>query len=267
MTNDIGDTLYNKDAHFYDLDNREQLKYDIRFYIDRAVKINGHILELACGTGRITIPLAEAGHEVWGLEFSRQMLEQFKNKIKGLPKETPDRIHLVHGDMSDFTFDQKFPLIIIPGRSFQLLIDEKKEISCLNNVHHHLTKDGFFILDLANFIKNKEQEKEWVSEEEIFDWENTNPKTGYKIRRTHIKKRIDTVRQIIYPQKTYYITGNDGFVEKVVKQSSWKYFFADQIKNLLMSRGFKIIEELETFEEKAINPGKGQAFIFVCQKK
>lgn len=267
MTNASSDTLYSNDARFYDLDNREQLKYDISFYLDRASKIKGHILELACGTGRITIPLAEAGHDVWGLEFSHQMFEQFKSKIKNLPEEIADKIHLVHGDMSDFSFDRKFPLIIIPGRSFQLLLDEKKEISCLQNVHHHLTKNGLFIFDLADFIKNKEQEKEWANEEEIFDWENTDPKTGYKIRRTHIKKKIDTIRQIIYPQKTYYITKNDGSseVEKIVKRSSWKYFFEDQIKNLLISNGFKIIEEMGTFAGEPIR--MGTAFIFVCQKK
>ena len=265
MADNNVDTLYSKDAHFYDLDNREQLKYDIRFYVDRASKIKGHILELACGTGRITIPLVEAGHEVWGLEFSQQMVEQFKLKIKNLPKAAAGKIHLFQGDMSDFNLDRTFPLIIIPGRSFQLLADEKKEISCLENIHRHLTKDGLFIFDLARFIVNKEQEKEWVSKEEIFDWENTDPKTGFKVRRTHIKKKIDTVRQMIYPEKTYYITKNDGSAEKIVKQASWKYFFEDQIKGLLTSCGFEIVEEMGDFDMKPVD--KGPAFIFVCQKR
>lgn len=126
MTGHGGDTLYTSDAYFYDIDPREELKADIPFFIDYASKMKGKVLELACGTGRITIPLAEAGNEIWALEFSEQMLEQFKNKLKKLSKDTVNKIHIIHGDMSDFKIDQKFPLIIIPARSFQLLLDEKK---------------------------------------------------------------------------------------------------------------------------------------------
>jgi SAM-dependent methyltransferase len=266
MTDESGDTLYSNDAYFYDLDNREQLKYDISFYVDRASKINGHILELACGTGRITIPLAQAGHEVWGLEFSRQMLEQFKNKIKDLPVETADRIHLFHGDMSDFTFDRKFPLIIIPGRSFQLLLDESKENACLGNVYTHLDENGYFIFDIANYIKNIGDN--WAGEEENFDWENIDPRTGYKVRRTHIKKKIDLKKQIIYPKKIYRVlteaNGQEKIVEEIVRQSAWKYFSENQIKNRLISNGFKIVEEMGYFDGKPIN--EGSEFIFVCRK-
>jgi SAM-dependent methyltransferase len=266
MTDDISDTLYSNDAYFYDLDNREPLKVDIPFYLGCASKIsaNSRILELACGTGRITIPLAKAGHEVWALEYSEAMIDVFEDKLKNLPEETASKIHLIHGDMSNFEMGQKFPLILLPARSFQLLLDEDKEISCLKDVHRHLSEDGTFIIDIANFFGGQIKEKEWVSEEEFFDWENIDPKTGYKIRRTHIRKKIDLERKILYPQKNYHIFKDDGAVEKIVKQAAWKYFSEKQIKNLLVSNGFKIMEEMGAFDGKPIN--KGSEFIFICRK-
>jgi SAM-dependent methyltransferase len=264
MVNNSGDqNLYINDAHLYDLDNRDELKRDIPFYIEFAQKINEPILELACGTGRLTIPLAEAGHEVWGVELSTQMLEQFKIKISNLPQEISGKIHLFQEDMSEFSLDRKFPLIIIPGRSFQLLYKEETENSCLKHVLEHLTDDGYFIVSIADFVGGRENV--WVNNEEVFDWENVDPKTGFKVRRTHIKKEIDTHKQIIYPQKNYYIMKYDNLIEKIVKRSPWKYFSLTQIRNLLISNGFNIIKEMGSYDEKPI--GEGSEFIFISQRK
>lgn len=267
MSESTDKNLYVNDARFYDLDPRDFLKADIPFYLRCAAKIGGPILELACGTGRITIPLAEAGHDVWGLEYSETMLEQFENKMTGLPKETADKIHLVQGDMSHFQLDREFafPLVILPCRSFQLLYDEEKEKACLKCVYSHLAGNGFFIIDIGNFIPNKEKEGEWVSGEEFFDWENSDPKTGDKIQRSHIRKEIDMERQIIYPQKTFRITRPDGTTEQVVKRSPFKYFFEDQVRNLLVTNGFKIVEEMGYYDGRPITE-KNSEFLFVCRK-
>jgi SAM-dependent methyltransferase len=258
--------LYISDAHFYDLDNREITKVDIPFYLEYASKIAGNILELACGTGRITIPLAEVGHEIWGLEYSEAMIKQFKNKISELPKITAVRIHLSHGDMSNFSMDQEFPLILLPCRSFQLLLEEELERACLNNILKSLTDNGIFIIDVGNFVGTKERERTWVDDKEVFDWENTDPKTGNKIHRTHIKKEIDTFNQIIYPRKIYRVTKDNGSVETVVKRSPWKYFFMDQIRELITSSGFEIVEEMGSYNGEPISEN-GPEFIFICRKK
>ena len=262
MTDQTEKNLYLKDAPFYDLDTRPVTKIDIPFYLEQAAKIKGNILELACGTGRITIPLAKAGYEIWGIELSEPMIRQFKNKIKDLPQDIAQRIHLLHGDMSSFSLDRKFPLILLPSRSFQLLLDRELEDKCLKNCYAHLAENGYFIIDVANYIKDIE--KGWVREEEFFDWENIDPVTGYKIRRTHIRQEIDKEKQIIYPLKIYHITRDDGSVEKVRKRSPWKYFYEHQIKELLTAHGFKIIAEMGTYDGKPM--AEGSEFIFICQK-
>ncbi|MCU0286789.1 MAG: class I SAM-dependent methyltransferase [Acidobacteria bacterium] len=265
MISSTDKNLYIHDARFYDLDPRDILKADIPFYLRWASIIGGPLLELACGTGRITIPLAEAGHEVWALEFSETMLEQFRNKMKDIQKETAGNIHLVHGDMSHFQLDREFPLIILPCRSFQLLYEETKEKSCLKCVYTHLASNGYFIIDIGNFVPNKEKESAWVSSEEFFDWENIDPKTGCKIQRTHTRKEIDINRQIIYPHKKFIITNPNGTVQKVEKRSPWKYFFIDQVRNLLMTNGFKLVAEMGYYDGRPIQE-KESEFLFICQK-
>lgn len=254
--------LYVKDAQFYDLDNRDVTKADIPFFLDYATSIQGDILELACGTGRLTIPLAQSGHEVWGIELSKEMLRQFEFKLKGFSEEIVKRIHLFKADMSRFSLKKKFPLIIIPYRSFQLLYDEKIEIACLNAVFDHLEDKGRFIIDIGDFVGDKEET--WVNDEEVFDWENIDHRTGYKVRRTHIKKEIDKTRQIIYPQKNFYVMNGDFFIEKIVKKSIWKYFKLEQIKRLITESGFEIIKEMGSYDGKPI--GEGTEFIFICRK-
>lgn len=261
MTESKEDTLYSSDAQFYDLDNRDALKADIPFYLDLASRLGGDILELACGTGRITIPLANAGHHTWGLEYSSAMVKQFHLKLKELPNTTAERIHLFQGDMCAFNLERKFPLILLPGRSFQLLLDEPKENACLECVNKHLEPGGHFLLAVANY--SGQAGPGWPNDNETFDWENIDPRTGFTIRRTHIKKKIDLEKQILFPQKNYYITKNDGTQEKIIRQAAWKYFHEKQIKHLLENHGFKIINQYGSFDGKPI--GKGSEYIFLCQ--
>lgn len=264
MTRKEEKNLYLNDAQFYDLDNREVLKLDIPFFLRKAAEIGGDILELACGTGRVTIPLAEAGHSVWAVELSETMVRRFKEKMADLPDETTARIHLNQGNMTDFYLDRKFPQILLPCRAFQLLLEQELEIACLKNIRDHMEDDGTFIIDFGYFIQDKEREQNWVNPEECFDYENIHPTEGYKVRRTHIKKEIDCVRQVIYPLKIYRIIHKDGSRETVTKRAPWKYFFPDQARGLLTAVGFRIVEELGGYKGEAL--GSGTELIFVCKK-
>ena len=74
---------------------------DVEFYLHCARRFGGPILELGTGTGRILMPLAEAGHEIVGLDFSPAMLAIAAAKLGARP-ELADRVRLVEGDMTGF---------------------------------------------------------------------------------------------------------------------------------------------------------------------
>ncbi|WP_339063456.1 class I SAM-dependent methyltransferase [Tepidibacillus marianensis] len=100
--------LYRATADWYDLDQRNVVQDDIPFYIERAKQLQGDVLELACGTGRVMIPMANAGINVWGLDLSKEMLDQLDIKKDSLEQEVKERIHTIHGDMSNFDLGRKF---------------------------------------------------------------------------------------------------------------------------------------------------------------
>jgi ubiquinone/menaquinone biosynthesis C-methylase UbiE len=81
---------------------------DVSFLCERFRNIQGPILELACGSGRVAIPLAEAGYEVHGLDASSAMLSIAEAKRRDLPNIAASRLFLTEGDMREFAFAIQF---------------------------------------------------------------------------------------------------------------------------------------------------------------
>src|SRR3989442_11764822 len=119
---------------------------DVAFFRRMAGRPGGPILELGCGTGRVALPLARAGFDVVGLDLSARMLQIAKQKAKWLPSGS--RLQLVRGNMAQFRLDRRFSLILIPFRSFQLLLKPQKQRSCLSCVRDHLTRTGRLVVNL-----------------------------------------------------------------------------------------------------------------------
>src|SRR3989304_4574878 len=98
----------------------------------------GHaVLELACGTGRVTIAIAEAGLPIVGLDASPAMLGRARHKTEGR-----DNPRWVDGDMRDFRLDERFGLVIIPFRSFLHLLTVADQKACLAHIREHLAEGG-----------------------------------------------------------------------------------------------------------------------------
>src|SRR5260370_2950662 len=117
MTNALYDSFI---ADYYDespvVSGRLQ---DVAFYRDATREFGDPVLELGCGTGRITMALAEAGKRVTGLDLSERMLERAEKKRAAVRVGARERVHLVQADMARFDLGEKFPLVIIPFRPFQ----------------------------------------------------------------------------------------------------------------------------------------------------
>ncbi|MHA2424503.1 MAG: class I SAM-dependent DNA methyltransferase [Candidatus Thorarchaeota archaeon] len=135
------------DGRHYDsmLEVRDQAGSGFEFYQQQARKYQGPVLELACGTGRITIPLS---HEVsiTGLDFSKAMLDSARLKAKDKNLD----IEFIHGDMTNFELNKKFNLILMTGIAFAHLETREDVEDCLSCVKRHLTDDGRFIFDFFN---------------------------------------------------------------------------------------------------------------------
>ncbi len=121
---------------------------DVEFYVAEAVNAGSPVLELGCGTGRILIPVAEAGVEIVGLDRAPSMLAVAREKVVKLPPDVQKRIQLVEGDMRDFDLGRKFVLVMIPYRAFLHLLtveDQKRALACIRD---HLVDGGRLILNV-----------------------------------------------------------------------------------------------------------------------
>ncbi|CAM4445743.1 class I SAM-dependent methyltransferase [Paenibacillus tarimensis] len=253
------ENLYLNTAALYDADNRAVFTADIPFYVERARKLGGRVLELACGTGRITIPLAEAGAEVWGLDYSPAMLEVMAAKAVELPAAIRSRLHMGQGDMTDFSLEERFNLIFIPFRSFQSLETDEQALNCLTCAREHLEPGGQFIINIFKPIR--QMGDWWVDPEEHLDYE-TKLASGERVTRHSIKKACDTEKRLLYTDLYYRIHRQDGTVEEFKDSLRLRYFYGDDIRSLLHSAGFVIQEEYGWYD--GTPAGEGPEYILVC---
>ena len=123
---------------------------DIGFYVNEAARVDGPILELASGTGRVLIPIARTGKRIVGVERSRQMLDRCREKVAAEPAAVRDRIALHEADMRDFAIGERFAAAIIPFRPMQHLSSIDDQLSCLDAIRRHLVPGGRLIFDVFN---------------------------------------------------------------------------------------------------------------------
>ncbi|TNC70387.1 class I SAM-dependent methyltransferase [Rubellimicrobium roseum] len=115
------------------------------FYREEARRAGGPVLELACGTGRLTLPLARDGHEVVGLDASPAMLAAARRKAKGQGL----RLSFVEGDMAGFDLGRRFGLVILSCNSLAHLTRTADLRACLRTVRRHLAPGGRLAFDVA----------------------------------------------------------------------------------------------------------------------
>ena len=103
------------------------------------------MLELGCGTGRVTIEIARPGVAVTGLDLSAEMLAVAERKSAGILN-----VNWVHADMRRFSLPAEFGLICIPFRSLQHLLTDEDQQAALECCHRHLRPDGLLAFNLVN---------------------------------------------------------------------------------------------------------------------
>ncbi|MBF0316377.1 MAG: class I SAM-dependent methyltransferase [Oligoflexia bacterium] len=119
---------------------------DIPFYLELSKKVKGSILELCCGTGRVTIPIAKAGVNITGADFTTSMLVAAKRKAK---KENLE-VTFIKQDMRKLSLNKKFNLIFIPFNSLQNTYTLHDMEKIFQSIKKHLSSEGIFAFDIFN---------------------------------------------------------------------------------------------------------------------
>ena len=134
-------------APFYDWENAQTLgRRDVAFWTRIATRAAGPVLELGCGTGRVTIPLARAGVEIVGVDRSAPMLERARKRMRG----RPEGLRYVRADIRALPFGGgSFPTVIAPYGILQSLTRPRDLTAALDSVARIIAPGGTFGIDLV----------------------------------------------------------------------------------------------------------------------
>ena len=177
--------LYDEIAAFYDPWSRSVTE-DIGFYVDEALASGGPVVELAVGTGRIAVPVAQAGIDVIGVDSSPAMLVVAREAAAAAG--VADRIDLRLGDLRDPPVPERVPLVICPFRSLLHMETEAEKLHALRAAHSLLEDGGRFVFDV--FAPSQEDIEEtdgrWLEREpgiwERADWDEESRTLTLSVR-------------------------------------------------------------------------------------
>ena len=135
-------------APFWDV-SLPEMETEEAFLLEEIGSAPASVLDIACGTGRLPIRLASAGHTVTGLDFSPAMLEHAKQKVAALAPDVRRRIELTQGDMRAFSMGRRYDLVNISWSFIYMLTpeDQRQALSCM---HDHLEEGGRLIFSVPD---------------------------------------------------------------------------------------------------------------------
>lgn len=162
---------------------------------------DGPALELGIGTGRIALPLREAGVEVHGIDTSPAMVERLRAKPGGAD------VPVTMVDFRDFALAQRFRLVYVVFNTFFGLLTQDDQVSCFRAVARHLTEDGAFVMeafvpDLSRFDRGQRVGAVRV-ETDLLELEaSRHDPVGQLTVTQHVVLREDGIR--LYPVRIRY---------------------------------------------------------------
>jgi SAM-dependent methyltransferase len=234
---------------------------DVAFYRNAVREFGDPILELGCGTGRITMALAQMGQRITGLDVSERMLERAAKKRAALYKEERERVHLVQGDMAKFDLGEKFRLIIIPFRPFQHLLEVRQQMDCLECARKHLRPKGRLILDVFQTDAERMHDPVHMRETSLVEYKAND---GKKVRISERVAAFHRAEQRNDVEMIYSMEHSDGRKERLVFAWPLRYFFRYEVEHLLARCGFRVTAEYGDFDRSPIRD-ESPEMIFVSQ--
>ncbi|MFC4077729.1 class I SAM-dependent methyltransferase [Salinithrix halophila] len=244
----MADTSMYRLPDYYDWTS-EGMDGDLAYYADLAMESGGPVLELGTGTGRVSLAIARHGIRVTGVDVEPAMLARAQQKAEGMGLS--NRCRWVESDMTRLNLEDRFPLVIIPYRSFLHLLTVRDQVAALTQVRQHLSEDGLFVFNI--FIPDIGQ---MVEEEDRLISRGSFPLPGSGelvevndfTRFDHFHQRGDIIR--------YYerFDGEGRSRERLRTTFSLRYIYPAELSHLLKIAGFEVTARWGGFRREPFGP-------------
>lgn len=236
------------DPDLYDLENADDPAFDVAFWESVVRELAPRrMLELACGTGRLTLPLARLGlvDELVALDSSAPFLERLRSRLGDEP------VTVVEGDMRAPSVEGRFDLIVVPFNSLAYLTERADRVACLRAVRSLLAPGGRFGFDVVQPRYDFLAEAMLPCPPVRVDADHAAPDHGVSRFLRSYTDTYDASTQTLRSTNRYEIYYGDGRVEHRIADLDWHIYFPDELSLLLDTCGFDVVERYGDYDRSS----------------
>lgn len=242
----VGDDPY-ADAGLYDLEYADMVE-DVAFYVDRARVAGGPVVELGCGSGRLTVPIARAGVQVTGVDRAEDMLRALSAKLAREPEVVRERVRCVRGDYRAVELPEAaFAAVLWPFNALHHTTDEEDLCAILRRIRGWIRPGGRLVLDC------------YLPDRELYDHDPedryegrtfVDPRTGEPLESWEQGwwDEASRVHHVIYVYRR-----PDGSERRTHLQL--RMYEIDELRAAIRDAGFDVVREASDFHGRPTGPG------------
>jgi SAM-dependent methyltransferase len=236
-------TPYDALAPYYDA-LHGALTADVDFVLARAREQAGAVLELGCGTGRLLVPLAQAGVSVTGIDASAAMLARARQRIEAaaLP---PARVRLVEAEMTGFALPtHDYTLILVAYNTF-FHLDPAAAVTACRRARAHAVRGARLFIDITSpFLMEEADTDGTVTLERALQGAGEE-----SLVLVFTSSRLDATAQQLNVTWLFDASAREGGpVRRTVVEERYHYYYPHQVELILEESGFRLRKLLGDYD-------------------
>ncbi|HLJ86187.1 MAG TPA: class I SAM-dependent methyltransferase [Candidatus Angelobacter sp.] len=255
-------TVHQLEAALHEWECRKFLRNqnsDLPILLRLAREHGGPVLELGCGTGRVTLELAASGFEVVGLDRNGALLDRLRHKLSSAPQLSP-QITLVEADMRDFKLEGFFPLIVAPYNCLCCLNSSAELRMCIRNVRSHLKPGQRFFCQVSAITSSAPHRPDW----ELLDVDYLEPDGSGPVTAIYSRVRHEG-QEAVHIDERYVLFWPGGHRETVETSVRLRSIRRAEIEPLLGAEGLRILHAYGGLDLSPIDPADESVLVYMAE--
>lgn len=232
---------------------------DVDLYTNLGNAVDGPVLELGVGTGRVAIPLAQRGFEMVGIDRSESMLSRAAKNLAGAEIVGGGSLKLAPADMTAFDLERQFGMVLVAANTFQHLLTTEDQSACLACVVNHLRPGGIFAFSVRSPSSVSWDDSEGDSPLQL-DWTRSDPATGEMVMKM-TAGQAEPARQVKRWTHLYDRIGAGGQMRRSVFVTELRYSSQAELTLLLQQAGLRVTHVYGNYDLSPVGDGDNLVFV------
>lgn len=235
-------------VRYYDAETQDK-EDDLQAYNALVRRFGGPVLDVGCGTGRVSFALAKQAVDITGIDLSETMLSRARTRAEQ-EEIGQGKIEWRQEDITSLSLDQRFGLAIFAYNGFMHLLSQEKQVAALGQIAQHLKPGGGVVIDIANAVEMfRAEDSTSIFLERIF----SDPETGDDVMQQSLAA-VDRASQIMEVTWIYDRIDSSGVVHRNLVPLTLRYVIPAEMNLMMKMAGFDQIElcgdyDFSPFEE------------------